>query len=857
MKSSDLRESFLKFFEKNGHTRVPSSSLVPANDPTLFFTNAGMVQFKEVFLGEEKRPYHRACSSQKCMRVSGKHNDLENVGFTPRHHTFFEMLGNFSFGDYFKEGAIALSWEYLTKTLALDSKKLYVTVFRDDDEAEKLWKKFVPSDHIFRFDEKDNFWAMGETGPCGPCSEIHWDFGKGLVTKEDIASDRFMEIWNLVFMQFNRSQEGELTRLAAPSIDTGMGLERLACVVQGKKSNWETDLFQPLIARGEELSGHRENESDDIRIALRVIADHLRAMTFLIADGVTPSNEGRGYVLRRIMRRAIRYGKRLGMNEPFLSRMHTVVVQEMGKAYPELRKHYPFIGMVIGAEEERFYETLERGLGLITETIETLKKSGKKVIPGEVIFKLYDTYGFPKDLTELIAAEEGVQIDHKTFDVCMEEQRTRARKSWKGSGEERIADVWKTISARVGNTDFVGYEKDEVTSSVVALVVDGKEVDEASEGAEVSFVTAATPFYGEGGGQVGDTGLVTSKNIECQILDTIKPFPNFHVHKAKILKGKLHYGTSLHLKIDQKRRAAIRKNHTATHLLHKALRTVLGEHVKQAGSLVDDHHLRFDFSHFQKLTDEEMKKIETMINEAIKKNIPVTTHVLSYDEAIKRGAIAFFGEKYGSVVRLVEVDNFSRELCGGTHVVSTGEIGEAQIMTESSVAAGVRRMELVTGEAVKTWQEKRAQLHQEEAARLKQKEAQKDQAKQKQQGALQQYADLAMNAVELGGIKILVQEVNLPDIESLRLLAEQQRDKLVSGVVVLGTIVEEKVSLLVVVSKDLTDRVKAGDIIREIAPLVGGKGGGRPEMAQGGGPDTAKLPEALTRSLEYVRNAFS
>jgi len=861
MKASELRELFLKYFEDNGHTRVKSSSLVPSNDPTLFFVNAGMVQFKEAFLGQETRPYVRAASSQKCMRVSGKHNDLENVGHTPRHHTFFEMLGNFSFGDYFKKEAIAFGWEFLTKTVGLPKDRLYVTVFREDDEAQELWTAHVPKERIFRFDEKDNFWAMADTGPCGPCSEIHWDFGSGPVKKADFETDRFMEIWNLVFMQFDRDEKGRMNPLAKPSIDTGMGLERLAAVVQGKKSSWDTDLFVPIIGKIEGITGIKRGSSEQNDIALRVIADHIRGTVFLVADGVTPSNEGRGYVLRRIMRRAIRYGKMLGMDEPFFYKVSPVAISEMGAAYPELVQHQKFIEKVIAAEEGRFYETLDRGLELLDAEFARLEKSKKKIIPGELIFRLYDTFGFPKDLTEIIASEHGFSVDESGFLKHMEEQRERGRSAWKGSGEEKVGEVWKAFVQEGIVTQFVGYTENSAEATVTAVVVDGKQVKKAAEGEWVQFTTNLTPFYGESGGQLGDTGTAIADGLEVEITDTQKPLPEIIVHQGKVKSGALKVGAKLTLAIDSERREDIRRNHTATHLLHKALREVLGEHVKQAGSLVAPDRLRFDFSHFQAMTREELKEVEEHANRAVRENFAVSPCEMDYDEAIAQGAMAFFGDKYGDRVRMVDVSGFSRELCGGTHVEYTGEIGLIKIVSESSVAAGVRRIEALTGTGAERYVEflekERLELAKflkvqpgelptrihrlvDEVKKLEQqvKAARTEQAG----GAL---SDLISKAKDVGGVKVIAERVDGMEQGEVRELADRLRDKVGSGVVVLGSDIGGKAALIVMVSKDLTTKIRAGDLMKKLADAVGGKGGGRPDMAQGGGPNIEKLGEAL------------
>ena len=866
MKSSELREKFLNFFEQRSHTRVRSSSLVPTNDPTLFFTNAGMVQFKDLFLGNEKRNYNRATSSQKCMRVSGKHNDLENVGHTPRHHTFFEMLGNFSFGDYFKEDAIAFAWEFLTKTLGLSADRMWITVFENDDEAEKLWGKHVPKERIFRLGEKDNFWAMGDTGPCGPCSEIAWDFGSGPVKKEDLESDRFMEIWNLVFMQFDRDAKGKMTPLAKPSIDTGMGLERLAAVIQGKRSNWETDLFTSLISKIAEVTKRKQGVSADDDIALRVIADHIRGSTFLIADGVTPSNEGRGYVLRRIMRRAIRYGKKLGQDTPFFSKIAHVVVDEMGSAYPELVQHQPFIEKVIAAEEERFFATLDKGLEILESCFKELKKKGQKIIPGDVAFKLYDTYGFPKDLTQIIAQEQGFQIDSDGFEHLMENQREKARASWKGTGEEKVVPIYRELVSGGIKSEFLGYTQESVDAKVLAILKDGKRIKEANAGETVQIVADKTPFYGESGGQVGDTGLIVGQGVETEVIDTKKPVPEIISHVCTIKKGSVREGDELTFAIDSERRQDIRCNHTATHLLHRALREILGEHVKQAGSLVEAQRLRFDFSHFQAMTSEEITEVERHVNEAIRKNYQVVTREISYDEAIKEGALAFFGEKYGDSVRMLDIFGFSRELCGGTHVKATGEIGMLKILTESSVAAGVRRIEAVTGSGAQVYVESLERERTEIAKLLKAspsdlalkvtrllEQLSKLEKDLKQARNHSTHAkDLMEDVREVSGVQVIAAKVEAHNRQMLSELAEKYRDKLQSGVVVLGSVIDDKVVLVAVVSKDLTLRIHAGKIVQALSEVVGGKGGGRPDFAQGGGTDCAKLDEALKKVYEMI-----
>jgi len=877
MKSSELREKFLSFFESNGHARIRSSSLVPSNDPTLFFTNAGMVPFKDVFLGSEKRDYKRATSSQKCMRVSGKHNDLENVGHTPRHHTFFEMLGNFSFGDYFKEGAIEFAWEFLTKTLCLSKDRMWITIFENDDEAEKLWMKHVPKNRIFRFGEKDNFWAMGDTGPCGPCSEIAWDFGSGPVKKEDLESDRFMEIWNLVFMQFNRDESGKMTPLAKPCIDTGMGLERLAAVIEGKHSNWETDLFTPIIAKIEQVTKRRRGASADDDIALRVIADHIRGSVFLIADGVTPSNEGRGYVLRRIMRRAIRYGKKLGQDEPFFSKIAHVVVDEMGSAYPELVEHQPFIEKVIAAEEERFYETLGKGLEILQTNFSQLKNKGKKILAGDVVFKLYDTYGFPKDLTEIISAEQGFKIDATGFDKLMDEQRERARASWKGSGEEKVSAVYRDLVNKGVKAQFLGYTQESAEGKVLAIFRNEKQVAEAKQGEAVQIVADQTPFYGESGGQVGDTGLIVGEGVEIEIKDTKRPVSEIIVHHGVVKKGKVREGDVLTFAIDSERRQDIRCNHTSTHLLHKALREVLGEHVKQAGSLVGPDRFRFDFSHFQAMTAEELSEVEQHVNEAIRKNFQVITHNLSYDEAVEKGALAFFGEKYGDRVRMIEVSDFSRELCGGTHVKATGEIGMLKIISESSVAAGVRRIEAVTGSGAQEYVEGLERERDEIAKILK---AQPTEIKGRIEKILSELKKLQQENQDLktgmqtrkasdfkpvikGQRKTttLVEKIEGLSSKALLATADMLRTQYKGNyVLILFTIHEGTVRIVISVSPDLFSEkpatVDADYLMRQISPIVGGKGGGRPDLAQGGGPDVGSLDKAIGEANRLIEKHF-
>jgi alanyl-tRNA synthetase len=890
MNSSQIRESFLKFFEEHAHRRFKSASLVPENDPTLFFTNAGMVPFKNVFTGKESVGASRAVSSQKCLRVSGKHNDLENVGRTARHHTFFEMLGNFSFGDYFKKEAIAFAWEYLTHTLKIDKDRLWVTVFREDDEAEELWRKTtdVPAKRILRMGEEDNFWSMGETGPCGPCTEIHFDHGKahGCGKKDcGVGCDcgRYMEIWNLVFMQFDRAANGKLAPLPKPSVDTGMGLERLACVVQGVHSNYDTDLFTPLLTRIVELSGKKygKNEHDDV--SMRVIADHIRATTFLVSDGVMPSNEGRGYVLRRIMRRAIRHGRMLGLHEPFFYKVVPVLVEEMGETYPEIVTNQKFIEEVIRAEEQRFLETLDKGLDLLNSAIAELKGKIKsngeaaaqlKVIPGDLAFKLYDTFGFPLDLTETIAVEADLQVDTAEFEKLMEAQRKKARAAWKGSGDERRLEVHQQLASDGLHTEFLGYQSLECISNVTAILHKGKQVEEAVAGEEAEIYTEFSPFYAESGGQVGDRGKIFYPGGSAEVCDTQKPVSGLIAHVAKVTQGKIRVGDEVRLKVEADTREPTRLNHTATHLLHAALRQVLGEHVKQAGSLVAPDRLRFDFSHFQALAPEEITRVEDLVNQKIRDDLEVEKKVMNYQEALDEGAMALFGEKYGDEVRVLKIEDFSTELCGGTHVDRTGEIGFFKILSDSSAAAGVRRIEAATGanalEYVRDLEQKWRQL----AKKLKATPEEVLDRVDKQSELLKKYekelsqlktklaaggraaggeADLLQGVKEISGVKVLAVRQDIEDVKALREFSDHVKDKLGSGITVIGSAAEGKVTLIVRVSKDLTGRFNASNLIKELAPLVAGSGGGKPDMAQAGGSRIEGLDEALRKVYDVVQ----
>ncbi|MBN2397809.1 MAG: alanine--tRNA ligase [Deltaproteobacteria bacterium] len=869
MTGSEIREKFLAYFKERGHAVVPSSSLIPKEDPTLLFTNAGMVQFKNLFLGQEDRGYKRAATSQKCVRAGGKHNDLENVGYTARHHTFFEMLGNFSFGDYFKDEAITWGWEFLTEVMGIPKDKLWVSIYKDDDEAFEIWntKMKVPTDRIFRLGEKDNFWTMGDTGPCGPCSEIHFDQGEDVGCGRpdcniECECGRYVEVWNLVFTQFDRDASGTLTPLPNPNIDTGMGLERLTAVIQGVTSNYDCDLFHEIIGHIEDVSGkrYRENEEDDI--AIRVIADHCRAVTFLIGDGVLPSNEGRGYVLRRILRRAARFGKLLGLGRPFLHDLVPVVIEKMKDCYPEMVEKESYIRKVVVNEEQRFMATLDTGLKILGDEIESLTEEGKAVIPGDVVFRLYDTFGFPTDLTAEVARAQNLTLDMAGFDAAMENQRSRAREAWKGSGEEEVADVYRKISREGIRTEFVGYEgTTETTSRIVAILKDDQRVDTLAEGERGEIFVEKTPFYGEVGGQVGDVGIIEGDSFLFDVWDTQKPLDDLFTHIGKVQKGTLAVGDTVDLKTDEGIRRAVEANHSGTHILQAALKRVLGDHVKQSGSLVNAERLRFDFTHFAKIEDEEIEEVERIANAYIRSNVPVDTRVLAREEAMKTGATAVFDEKYGDSVRVVRMGDYSMELCGGTHVRRTGDIGFLKVVSESSVAAGVRRIEAVTGgEAVKYAEAVEKEL--KTSARLvkavpldlnkrverllkNQRDLEREIETLKGKLAAKDSSDLLGRVKEVKGVKVLATLVDAPDVKTLRDFGDKMRDRLSSGIILLGSRVGDKAMLLCMVTKDLTDRYNAGRIIGEIAPVVGGKGGGRPDMAQAGGPQPEKLEAAL------------
>ncbi|MFQ5329148.1 MAG: alanine--tRNA ligase [Thermodesulfobacteriota bacterium] len=865
MKADAVRARFVDYFKQRGHRVVPSSPLVPLGDPTLLFTNAGMVQFKSVFLGREESPSKRAVSIQKCMRAGGKHNDLDNVGRTARHHTFFEMLGNFSFGDYFKSDACAFAWEFLTQEMALEPSRLFVTVYEKDDDAAMIWEQEVrvPAERIIRMGAEDNYWSMGDTGPCGPCSEILIDQGEGtgcgeVTCKVGCECDRFLELWNLVFMESNREEDGSLTPLPEPSIDTGMGLERLAAVMQGKTNNYDSDLFAPIIRVIEELSGKQYGLNEEIDFSIKAIADHARAIAFLMADGIQPTNEGRGYLLRRVIRRAARHGKLLGMNAPFLSTVSAAVVDLMGAAYPELKMSREMMVKVTRAEEERFLETLTTGMNLLEEEIGRLKGT---TLPGDVAFKLYDTYGFPIDLTTDILRDRGLGIDEAAFQEAMEEQRRRAKGAWKGSGEEETGAVYANLHTSGVSITFVGYEEKRLRSEVVAIIKGNETVDYASVGDEVEIITAATPFYGESGGQVGDIGTMTGEGCDIEVTDTKRPLGDLIVHHSTVREGEVRCGDTVELLPDLKVRRDTSRNHTATHLLNGALRAVLGSHVKQAGSLVGPSRARFDFYHFSSVDGDTIKRIEEMVNGEIRENVEVVTQVLPYQEAIDAGALAFFGDKYGEKVRFVAIDKFSRELCGGIHAERSGDIGLFKIIAESSVATGVRRIELLTGdEALRYVLEEEAILKQSSALlksapreladrieRLlkQQKSLEKAVARFKEKASEGSIDALLDGVREVAGIPLLSVEIKTEEVEELRRVADRLRNKLGSGLVVLGCRKGGKALLLAAATKDVAMKVSAGAIIKELSTIVSGKGGGRADMAQGGGERGDKLPEAL------------
>ena len=861
MNTAEIREAFLSYFEAQGHTRLSSSSLVPADDPTLLFTNAGMNQFKETFLGLEQRPYQRAVTAQKCVRAGGKHNDLENVGYTARHHTFFEMLGNFSFGDYFKREAIQFAWQFLTETLQLPPERLWVTVHISDDEAAQIWVDEIGVDpeRLSRLDE-DNFWQMGDTGPCGPCSEVFYDHGPdvpgGPPGSEDDDLDRYIEIWNLVFMQYNRDAQGEFHPLPAPSVDTGMGLERIAAVLQHVHSNYEIDLFTALISAVAKQLGASNTEDK----SLRVIADHLRSTAFLIADGVIPGNEGRGYVLRRIIRRAIRHGNKLGAKEPFFAELVPELVAQMGEAYPQLVSQQSAITSALRGEEEQFARTLDNGMAILEESLQQMTD---QTIPGDVIFKLYDTYGFPVDLTNDIARERGLNLDIEGYEAAMAAQRQRSQDH---AGFK--VDYSQSITLE-GETAFLGYEADQAEGTVLAILVDGVEQESLQTDQSGVVILDRTPFYGESGGQVGDCGRLTADDGAAEVTDTTKA-QGHHLHHVTVTSGSIKVGDTVDGQIDANLRNRIRLNHSATHLLHEALRRVLGDHILQKGSLVDSQRLRFDFSHGEPVSAEALASITTMVNSQVRANAEVSTELMSMGDAIAAGAMALFGEKYGDEVRVLAMgaDRFSVELCGGTHVSRTGDIGLFWIIGEAGVASGVRRIEAVTGEAALTHMASVSQAMQSvcgalkatpetasgkvEALRAEVRDLEKESARLRQKLATSTGGDLTQDAVEVEGIKVLAAQIDGATAATLRDTLDQCKNKLGTGVILLAAVEEEKIALVAGVTSDTTDRVKAGDVIKHYAAELGGKGGGRPDMAQGGGSDVAALPAVLASVPQWV-----
>jgi alanyl-tRNA synthetase len=892
MTGAQLREAFLRYFERQGHTRVRSSSLVPADDPTLLFTNAGMVQFKSVFLGDERRDYVRATSCQKCVRAGGKHNDLENVGRTARHHTFFEMLGNFSFGDYFKADAIAFAWEFLTRDLGLDRRRLMATVYTDDDDAFALWKKVAGfgDERILRLGEADNFWAMGDTGPCGPCSEIHVHQGDDVPCAEVAAGrsclgpacecDRWLEIWNLVFMQFNRDSSGALTPLPRPSIDTGMGLERAAAVMQGKRSNFDTDLLRPLIDKIAATAGLPYGPDEEHNVSMRVIADHARAAAFLIADGVTPSNEWRGYVLRRIMRRAMRHGRRLGLHEPFLYRTVDWVIGVMGGAYPEIVAERRRIEDAIRQEEERFAETLDVGTRKIEEWLAAHRaERGTPAVDGRFLFTLYDTYGFPSDLAEEILRDAGFAVTPDTrraFDEAMEAQRERARAAatFTGDADAESAALYQRLAADIPRVEFVGYETLTSPARILAMIdtrAGMRRVREATAGDEVELILDRTPAYAESGGQVGDTGTVVGRAGRGEVLDTYYRGGKLIVHRMRVVAGGFHEGEDVAIAVDSPRRQGLRQHHTGTHLLHAALRRVLGSHVMQAGSLVAPDHLRFDFSHGGQVKDRELEQIEELVNEQVQANTPVTRLEMDLDEALRMGALALFGEKYGRRVRVIKIGDFSTELCGGTHLDQTGEIGLLKIAAEGAVASGVRRVEAVAGPAALATVARHERALKEAADILKitptdvpqrlrklvdeQRQLERQLLELEARLARARADDLVARAREVAGVAVIAARVDGLDADGLRAVVDRLRERLGSGVICVGGAVDGRVNLVAAVTKDLTGRFHAGRLVQEVAKAAGGSGGGRPDLAQAGAKDPGRLDQALELVYDLIRRA--
>ncbi|CCH49960.1 alanine--tRNA ligase [Pseudodesulfovibrio piezophilus] len=881
MKAAEIRQRYLEYFQRNGHTIVDSAPLTPKDDPTLMFTNAGMVQFKKLFLGQEKRDYIRATTSQKCLRVGGKHNDLENVGRTARHHTFFEMLGNFSFGDYFKEDAIRFCWGFLTEELKLDKERLYITIYKDDDEAGKLWQKVagIPTERIFRLGEKDNFWSMGDTGPCGPCSEVHFDQGEHVGCGPDCGigkcdCDRYLEIWNLVFMQYEQAEDGTRSDLPRPSIDTGMGLERIAAVCQGVASNYETDLFQSIIQFTADLAGVKYHqpgaEGEEIDTALQVIADHSRAIAFLIPDQVLPSNEGRGYILRRLIRRAYRFGKLMGLEGSFLWKTASKVVEDMGNHYTELAEVKDFMIEVVKGEEEGFAKTLDKGLEMLEEELANLKEKKINLVPGETTFKLYDTYGFPIDIVRDIAERYDMDVDEPSFDALMQEQKTRSKAAWKGSGEKDVASVFQTLLEQDVTSEFTGYETMADQSHIQFLTNEsGTVVQTLPQGSKGWLFAASTPFYGESGGQTGDTGEIASSAGRATVEDSVKPSQKLTAHKITVIDGEMKTDDSVLLTVDRGQRLATMRNHTVTHLLHSALQKVLGEHAKQAGSLVGPDRLRFDFTHIKGLSDAEISEVETLVNQNILDAIPVDRQVMSIEDAQSKGATALFGEKYGETVSVIEVPGVSMEFCGGTHLENTGIAGAFVITSEAGVAAGIRRIEAATGGNATAYLNERRKAISQAGAMLKAQPADiptkvkalqqqvKDMAKEMKslQAKLASGAgrDMLSELEEINGIKVLAVALEAPNMGVMLEQMDALRSKLPSGIIcLLAGHDDGKVSVALSVTKDLHDRFKAGDLIKSVAAEVGGGGGGRPDLARAGGTNVAGIPDAIAKIKKLI-----
>ncbi|MEW6571630.1 MAG: alanine--tRNA ligase [Nitrospirota bacterium] len=874
MTSSEIRTTFLNFFESKGHRIIPSSPLIPRDDPTLLFVNAGMVQFKKIFLGEEISPISRAVSCQKCMRAGGKHSDLENVGHSKRHHTFFEMLGNFSFGDYFKREAILLAWELFIDFFRLPQDRLYVSVYKEDEEAARLWSELagLPEDKIVRLGAKDNFWQMGDTGPCGPCSEIIIDQGSQIGCGSHdcfigCECDRFLELWNLVFMQFNRNEQGELVPLPKPSIDTGMGIERISAVLQSKTSNFDTDLFEPIVRDITDLSGVTYGLSSEHDISIRVVADHIRAMVFILSEGLVPSNEGRGYVLRRIIRRASRHARLLNLHEPCLYKLIDSVIGVMGSIYPEIVKERERIQKLLLFEEERFMKTIETGLSILDDLMSKVKASGSRVIPGEEIFKLYDTFGFPLDFARDIAIDEGLTIDEEAFQKEMELQRQKSR----GALAEIPLPPFKLPpEAYTAQTEFVGYDTLTTVATVDIIMKDGKLVDELSKGEEGEIILGKTPFYAESGGQVGDTGVIESESGLAAVLDTRKPLPNVHLHYVRVERGMIRSGDRVTCAVDEERRRAIMRNHTATHLLHRALRIILGDHVKQSGSVVGPERLRFDFTHFYPMKDEEIEAVEDIVNERILEDLPVRTDVMTVDEAIRSGATALFDEKYGEKVRVISVGDFSKELCGGTHSRSTGEIGLLVILSESSIASGIRRIEALTGKAafhhlrknkrelakIRELLKTDSPLEKVEKLLGEMKSLEREVQRLRTGATRDMISDALKNASELNGVKIVKMRQDGLNANELRLLADNIRDRLGSGIIIVTSVNDGQASFVCMVTKDLRDKYDAGEIIKNVSRAAGGKGGGKSDMAQGGTKDIERMNSAFESLHDIIKETI-